>query len=66
MTKPAADYFKQFRSKAEIRADEELEHHNNNECEGLPNCPYCIEDWEQANREELDSQGYYIGDKWTR
>jgi len=44
----------------------ELDKHYAGECGGFPLCRFCIEDWEEQNREELDSQGYYLGDKWTR
>jgi hypothetical protein len=28
-------------------------------CEGIPLCGYCLDDWEEQQRDELDRQGYY-------
>lgn len=66
MTNPANDRYAKYRTRAEIAHDEAMERHVNGECEGVPNCLICLEAWEDANREELDSMGYYIGDKWVR
>lgn len=66
MTKPAINYAK-YRSPEEIRRDEELEKHDSGECEGMPYCAYCQEDWEEANREELEAMGYYDSKgHWTK
>jgi len=46
---------------------DEQELHKEDLCEGAPYCAYCVDDWEEANREELDRQGYYDSKgEWTR
>ena len=36
----------------------EKKRHDDNKCDGLPCCAYCLADWEEQNREELDREGY--------
>ncbi len=40
--------------------------HDDRECEGVPFCAYCLDDWEEKQRQELDDHGYYDWNgKWT-
>lgn len=39
---------------------EERERHDENQCEGLPICGYCLDAWEDANREQLEKQRYFV------
>ena len=54
MTKPAADYFKQFRSASEIRADEEHDAHVAGDCDWAT-CRLCIAE-SLATEEQDDEQ----------
>ncbi len=54
------DYAREIDEEAERKA------HDEDQCEGQPLCVYCQEEWEEANREELDKQGYYDSKgRWT-
>lgn len=54
------DYAREIDEEAERRAHEE------DQCEGMPLCVYCLDEWEEQNREELDSHGYYDSKgRWT-
>jgi hypothetical protein len=41
-----------------IEADQR-QAHADGICEGIPLCGYCLDDWEEQNREEFDRAGYY-------
>jgi hypothetical protein len=52
----------------EIDEEAEREAHEAGTCPGPPRCGYCLDDWEESNREELDKQGYYDDAmrRWTK
>jgi len=43
----------------ELAAEAERKAHEAGFCRGVPTCGLCLDDWEEAEREELDRQGYY-------
>jgi hypothetical protein len=46
------DYAKEIDEDAERRA------HEAGECQGIPCCTPCLDEWEEAEKEELNKQGY--------
>jgi len=44
------DYAREIDELAERQA------HDESQCEGLPLCSYCLDEWEQSNQEEWERQ----------
>lgn len=62
----ASRYKDRYETEQEETEMAELEAHKAGICPGAPTCGYCLDDWEEANREELDKQGYYDSKgRWT-
>jgi hypothetical protein len=50
----------------ELDGNAERQAHEDGTCGGMLFCDWCLDDWEEANRKELDKRGYYDSKgRWT-